>query len=370
MAFLLHTYDGGGAERVIDTLAQQLMRRRGSRIYLLVYSTSEASVAHAAALGFTVVTLPHEQPYQSASTTQRVVELLRPLQVGALMVEVNTIARPELLRSLGCKIFFHSHTAPLAEVRDKLNAHRRSSALRRFFDRWRYERRTVARHRAMLAAVDGYVTLCPAYRDEMARLLGGDVAKICAIHNPLAIERFRVADRGDVRPKRVLYIGRLDFGAKRIDRLIDVWARLETQFPEWQLRVVGSGPMREEIDRRVGDAGLQRVELCSYSANPVEHYAEASILCLTSDHEGWPCVLLEGLAAGLRPIAFNCSAGVAEILADGRGVLVDPAGGVAAYAEALAGLMRGECEPAEGVDAFLSAFSVDKIMNQWLDLLA
>ena len=50
------------------------------------------------------------------------------------------------------------------------------------------------------------------------------------------------------------------------------------------------------------------------------------MLCLTSNYEGWPLCLTEAQANGVVPVAFDCVAGIHEIISPSgeNGILVPP----------------------------------------------
>lgn len=52
---------------------------------------------------------------------------------------------------------------------------------------------------------------------------------------------------------------------------------------------------------------LQRLVFAGYISNMEPYYQNASIICLTSNFEGWPLCLTEALSYGVIPISFNCS---------------------------------------------------------------
>ena len=55
------------------------------------------------------------------------------------------------------------------------------------------------------------------------------------------IEQRRTSER-----KRLLVVGRLS-PEKRIDRAIRAWGTIARKYPEWVLRIVGDGALREEL---------------------------------------------------------------------------------------------------------------------------
>ena len=71
---------------------------------------------------------------------------------------------------------------------------------------------------------------------------------------------------------------------------------------------------------------LERVIFVGGTQDVQSYYRDASVSCLTSTFEGWPLCLTEAQANGVVPIAFNCCAGVSEILSPSgiNGILIPP----------------------------------------------
>jgi glycosyltransferase involved in cell wall biosynthesis len=161
------------------------------------------------------------------------------------------------------------------------------------------------------------------------------------LQNPIQITGG--VDLSTQREKRVIFVGRLSYWDKRIDRLLSAWKLIYNDFPEWRLSIVGEGSERNTLEKYVHDNGLQRVEFLGFTPNPQNMYTTSEILCLTSTIEGCPMVLLEAQLCGCATMAFDCSAGVRELLSPNweSGVYV-PNGDIKAYAEALARLMSDD----------------------------
>ena len=115
------------------------------------------------------------------------------------------------------------------------------------------------------------------------------------------------------------------------------------RFPMWELLIIGEGPEEDNLKQYVAKYSIPRVDFVSFTPSPEQYYKESEILCLTSDFEGCPMVLLEAQQNGCSTIAFDCSFGVRDILSPNwvNGVYV-PNGDVVAYADALAHLMEDE----------------------------
>ncbi|MCA9191822.1 MAG: glycosyltransferase [Planctomycetales bacterium] len=119
------------------------------------------------------------------------------------------------------------------------------------------------------------------------------------------------------REKIILSVGRLvDY--KRQDLLLDVFADLHPEFPEWKLVFIGDGDaknslMKLAIERRMG-AHVTFVPTC-HSID--DWYALAEIFVLPSRFEGFPNALLEAMAMGCAVVSSNCEFGPSEMIQDG-----------------------------------------------------
>lgn len=190
---------------------------------------------------------------------------------------------------------------------------------RRYDGTGRAWRMAVARTAKAYESSDVYLCLCQAYKDQIQKELGlpsDNRLRVIRNYQPI-VENPRLN-----KEKHILYCGRLSRYDKRVDRLLRIWARVQDQLPDYCLDIVGSGREGANLKRLARRLSLKRVTFWGKRFDMDTFYNKASILCMTSQTEGWGLVLTEAQANGVIPIAFNCSAGVEEILDGGAGVLV------------------------------------------------
>lgn len=135
---------------------------------------------------------------------------------------------------------------------------------------------------------------------------------------------------------RLLNIGRLDPQKGQL-LLIEAARRLRDRGIEFELTIVGDGPLRPRLEHRIERHGLgDRVRLAGWlSGAGVRRELRASrALVMASFAEGLPVVMMEALALG-RPVISTTIAGIPELVEPGVSGWLVPAGSVEALTLAM-----------------------------------
>lgn len=167
--------------------------------------------------------------------------------------------------------------------------------------------------------------------------------------------------------KEIILLARL-MPQKRIDLMIDIWALLAKDFPDWRVKVLGEGMLRPQLEAKVKKLGLEKSFLMPGEVKDVTTDLQASdLLCLTSEYEGFGIVLIEAMAKGIPVIAFEY-VGVHDIINDGVDGLIVPFGDVKEYADWLRRLMTNKGlrqQLAKNGLISVHQFDKEKVMQQW-----
>lgn len=119
--------------------------------------------------------------------------------------------------------------------------------------------------------------------------------------------------------------------------LIDATALLRDRGVDFELVLVGDGPLRGDLEEQIRAHGLgERVRLVGWQSNEAVRawLRDSRALVLPSFAEGLPVVIMEALAVG-RPVVSTQIAGIPELVRPGEtGWLVTP-GSVEALAVAI-----------------------------------
>ncbi|MEU3754539.1 glycosyltransferase family 4 protein [Streptomyces olivoreticuli] len=186
-----------------------------------------------------------------------------------------------------------------------------------------------------IAALDAFATVSEADAGHYREALPDAGARILSIPNAVPAP---VAEPSDGTSRTIVSAGRL-VAVKRYDRLVEAFAKVATERPDWNLRIYGRGPAKAKLRKQIEELGLyERVTLMG-ARSPIEtEWSKGAVAAVASDAESFGMTIVEAMHAGLPVVATDCPYGPREILTDGTdGVLVplDDSDAVDAYAEAL-----------------------------------
>lgn len=170
-------------------------------------------------------------------------------------------------------------------------------------------------NRFMMRTLDKMVVLSPSYIDEVGLLAGGYQNRCVAIANPFPPIKSEIT----IAEKRntILYVGRINEEQKKISTLIDIWSKVYSLIPKWNLKIVG-GASEAEMEYWKNYALTKKMNNYSFEGyqDPEQYYREAKIILMTSAFEGFPMVLVEAMQYGCVPIAFNTFKALSDIIDD------------------------------------------------------
>ena len=172
--------------------------------------------------------------------------------------------------------------------------------------------------------------------------------------------------------KRIIALGRL-VEQKGFAILIQSFAGLSRQYPDWRLVIIGEGPLRNELKQHAKRLNVESyVFFVGKVKNPFSVFSRCDLFVLSSRYEGFPNALLEAMACGLPVVSFDCPSGPGEIIQDGiNGILVPPEDR-RALKEAMEKLIDNESlrvKLSKEASKVKERFSIEKIMPLWEKLL-
>ena len=328
IAFVHNNFPAGGAERITVDIARYLENVGGYKVYVYTTRVSTSLMTDEIMDLVSIRTIP-SQAIQSKRSAA-VEALLVQDSIDVLVQVGKSLAGIESIKArTGCKTVMACHGEPFWQ-RHVIMYRRQTGFFRRMmwhlWNRRRFADGTLAMRMAKERTLkdylmnDAYTVLCRSYRDEGIEELGLDAAKahVYAIENAESA----VVDVCYEKENIILFCGRFENWSKRIDRLLRIWAMVEPVLADWKLVLVGDGRDGKKLRDLAAELKLQRASFEGMQKNVTEYYRKASVVCLTSETEGWPLALTEGQAQGCIGVAFGATSGIREILDGGCGFSV------------------------------------------------
>lgn len=346
--FLHESFPAGGAERVTIDIANY--------IAAFNYQTFVCSRLQNEFQGTNIklIELPDKTCTISLVNIDFIVESINRMNIDIFVLPVQAFVGlcENIKTRTDCKLVFALHSIPFWEVvyrlyEKKNNSRASTGKLLEWYlltypkTVWlkKYNKAYTDIYSRIYQLVDAYVVLCDDYKRQLVKALNisSNNDKVRVIHNSESV----VDDVSVDKKKQVLFVGRLTYEDKRVDRLLKIWNCVYKHVAGWELILVGDGPERDSLEELVKRKCIDRVRFIGFSNQVASFYKDAAVICLTSTFEGWPLCLTEAQANGVIPIAFDCSSGVHEILSpSGQNGLLIPPGNIKKFAKALIKLLK------------------------------
>lgn len=104
--------------------------------------------------------------------------------------------------------------------------------------------------------------------------------------------------------------GQNEYRTKGFDRLINAYSLIAKCYPEWKLKIFGSGCYQNKYKQMVKDRQLESfITISDFTSYPINEYQKASIYAMCSREEGFAMVLLEAGIYGLPLVAYDVEFG-------------------------------------------------------------
>ncbi len=304
---IIHSLDGGGAERVMASLASRLVARRHS----VTLVTLDDGTVERHAVDERVVRQRLNLMLESRglaakyfNTRNRVAAIRAVIRNQAPDVVLSFCDRTNILvlmasRALDIPVVVSERSDPAEQNLGTV---------------WEYLRgRSYSKAAAIIALTE----------HSAAHLRERFTTTVRVIPSAVDLPPIQSQRDSAIENRRILGLGRFQ-SEKGFDRLIDAFAAIATSRPDWSLRILGEGSERASLENQIRQLGLSdRVTLPGWIQPVWEELAQATIFALPSRYEGFPSALLEAMACGVPSVAVDCPSGPRAVINDDQtGLLV------------------------------------------------
>ena len=174
---------------------------------------------------------------------------------------------------------------------------------------------------------------------------------------------------------KILFIGRLVKNHKRPHLLIEAFAKLAHDFPDWIVEIWGGGAKKsyqKRLETLIRRAGLkQRVFLKGTTHDVASVLQKGDLFVCPSAYEGFSLALTEAMSMGLPAIGYKDSPSVNELIQDGvNGLLAED--GVDSLGQSMRMLMENQdlrVRLGKAARASMRKYKASVIWAEWEELL-
>ena len=356
VAVFVPTLGGGGAERVMVTLANALAERRFAVDFVLW--TESGPFRSSLSAKVNVVALETYNPLMLVFRFARFLKTYNPEVVISALFVGNIIAAL-------AKVASRSQTHLILTEHVPIDTYLQNEArlLRRLSVPLLMRLSYLAAHNIVAVSRGAAQSLTP--------VLGKTTSKrVTAIYNPIDLARIDAMAIADdevaIRAApTIINVGRL-IEQKDQQTLIQAFAKVRSRRP-CRLVILGEGEKRVALAALVEALGMgSDVLLPGFVANPYSWMRQSSVFVLSSKFEGLPTVLIEAMQCGVPVISADCPSGPAEILEDGRWGRLFPPGDIDALACAIEDALNGKL--IADVRQRAADFSIDAAVSRYVAL--
>lgn len=198
--------------------------------------------------------------------------------------------------------------------------------------------------------------------------------KMVSIANPVHKPKILADPEGkNAARKIILNVGRLtDQKDQKI--LIRAFAKLAPDYPDWDVRIVGDGELRTELETLIKKMKLEnRVFLPGTTPKIEQEYQRVHIFALPSKYESFGLATAEAMAHGLPAIGFQACPGTNElIINDENGFLVKGEDRLESFSASLKNMMDSpslRVKLGNSARKSIEPFYPGIIIKKWNDLI-
>ncbi len=396
MNILFYAYCGfnpknGGTERVSDILAKEF-KKKGHDVFFVTWRSGSPDNT------FTpigqIIQLPNQRKICSKKNVSVFIDYLLKHKIDVIICQHSfevSFARLAYLvkEKTGSKLLYAFHSTPrfMTATIEAVRARSILPSENNLFKKYRtitrllfkkqklksYHQKTSHLFNKLHEWGDGIILLSNKYISvvqEIANIRSSE--KLFAIENPNTYDETEIQEteiQETEKENTLLFVGRLS-PEKGPEKTLQVWQKIQWRFPDWNLKVVGDGILRRDMEILKCTLNLERCFLEGRQES-LPYYRTAKILLVTSNFEGFPVTLTEAMQNKVVPVAFNSFDALSDIVDDNiTGLSVTPYD-IDAFKEKLTFLMTNEGkrrEMAKAAKISVQRFSLPEIVQKWTDL--
>ena len=191
------------------------------------------------------------------------------------------------------------------------------------------------------------------------------------IGNPVKIPALSAMN--ETASRQMVAVGRLD-ELKSFSDLISAFTLLAKQYPDWQLKIYGKGPLEDALQAQIDQTGLSsRISLMGITNDIDSVLRDAQLFVSSSTTEAFPMAICEAMSHALCVVSTRAGSGVETLIENEQSGLLCRVQDIDDLADKMAMAMQSpELRQRLGSSAreSIKRYSLSTISAQWEGMFA
>lgn len=365
-SFLINSFAGGGAERVVQTLAEELINK-GHEVEIVLLEKSKMQYELPIQVKVTVLktsflnrgigkllTIPIQ-----AWIYARYINSTSPDNSVSLLVRSNLINIISQFFGNRQRIIISERNNSKEQYKQGINGKIMKILLKNLYPK-----------------ANKVIAISHGVKESLSNF-NVQLNRVEVIHNPQHLEYIRSQSKKNTEIQlpnsefKVVTMGRL-IAQKDHYTLIKAFAIVQKHYSA-HLIIIGEGPFKKSLEKLVSDLELSnKVSFLGWKKNPFSILRNCDLFVLSSSFEGFGNVLVEAMACKLPVISTDCISGPSEILDNGEYGVLTPVEDSNSLAKEIMNLLQDEKlreSFANKSESRAEEFSSKKITEQYIEFL-
>lgn len=362
IAFFMHNFNGGGAEKVTITLANELVSK-GYNVKFIVRDNSGV-LEKCIRSEIEIINLNLTQKSKIIKNFKNIKLLKKIINSKEIDIMISITAPMNLIASISNSLA-KNRVRLFATVHNAISMEKKSfnflrHKLLRFYDKY----------------IEKTIIVSKEAENDYIKTIKINSDKTITIYNPVVSENIKSLSEEEIEHKwlvkerdytTILAIGRLT-EQKNFEMLLNS-IRIVSDTRNVRLIILGEGELREKLKMQATKLKIDNlVDFYGFTHNPYSFLARCDIYALSSKWEGLPTVLIEALACGCKIVSTDCKTGPKEILDNGRYGILTKIDDEIEFSKAIIKAIDLKVNKNEIKDR-AKLFSVEKSVSEYVNLI-
>ena len=317
ITFLMLHLNYGGIEKQVTTLANELSKEYEVEIislYDILSGESFYQLDDKVRIKYIFNFGPNKDKIKDALKKFKLITLIKQLCKALKVLYTKYFGLGKIIKNLNTDILISSRIEFSKQI--KRNDIITISQEHSFIDNEKY----IKKVRKSFKHIKYLIVMTKGAKQKYDEWLKNEKIKPEVIVIPNIIKENKSGKISNLNNRQIISVGRLE-DVKDFYTLILVFSVIVKKYPNYILKIIGEGSMREKLEEQIKKCNLQKNVILTgrRTENEINNeLIKSDVFVLTSKSESFSLVLCEAMNFGVPCIAFDVDVGPREIIQDGK----------------------------------------------------